>query len=333
MIAGWILFGIFWLTQIPYFFEINDNFNAIFCLLGFILFSYFAFHEYLNYKWNEYVVSLNYIAGIVSVGGLFYYFIERFEPIAKGLIYIVASQSVWVLNLFGTNYGVGSFGYDPISNDLSLSIPGTTIGIILACTGIQSIAIFVGILLVTKPNRKLWVPFSEELLKEKPPKNVKESTIRNKLWTYKKNRVQKVMKMTDFERKARVFLYTIPVIYVLNIFRNVSIIWGVEHEVFGDPMVTFDIAHNYLSKFMSLGVLIILVYIVFELLPECQEGIIGLLDLPQRVQPGMVKDGFIELKTKKPLKNSKNSRNSKTLKGIKDRPKKNTHKISLKDKK
>ncbi len=294
LLFGWILFGLFWLTQIPHFLEIGDNFNAMFCVLGFILFLYFAFHESLSYIWDEYIFSLNYIAGIVAVGGLFYYIIERFEPFTKGLIYIVASQSIGVLNLFGSNYSLGQFGYDPITNELSIEIVGSSIGIILACTGIQSIAIFIGILLVTRPDRKLWESSSKKYLQEKPAKEIKRFKLKLWLWEYRKKRMNKVLHMTDRQRFFRAFLYTIPIIYVLNIFRNVTIIWGVQNEVLGPADVTFDIAHNYLSKILSLGVLIIMVFIVFELLPECQEGIIGLLDLPNRVQKGMVKDGFIE---------------------------------------
>lgn len=319
LIFGWVLFGVFWLTQIPHFLDINDNFNAIFCLLGFILFIYFAFHELLNYLWDEYVISLNYIAGIVSVGGLFYYIIEKFEPLTKGLIYSVASQSIGVLNLFGSNYSLGSFSRDSFTNELSLGIIGTEIGIILACTGIQSIAIFVGILIVTRPNKKIWVSYHKEYIKEKPDKEIKDSKMRFWLWNYKKKRMNNVIKMSNRQRLLRVFMYTIPVIYVLNIFRNVTIIWGVENEVLGSPMQTFDIAHNYLSKFLSLGVLMIMVFITFELLPECQEGIIGLLDLPNRVQPGMVKNGLIEIKRPKEKVKEKNIKSLKKIQPKKKR--------------
>ena len=76
LVLGWITFGIFWLIQIPHFLDMGDLFNSTFCLLGFILFLYLSYHEILNIKWNEYVYSLNLVAGVVAVGGLFYYLIE-----------------------------------------------------------------------------------------------------------------------------------------------------------------------------------------------------------------------------------------------------------------
>ncbi len=295
LVVGWVLFGIFWLTQIPHFMAIRDSFNAILCFLGFVLFLYFSYHEILNFRWDENVYSLNYIAGVAAVAGLVYYLIERIEPLAKALIYIVALKSVWLTQLFGMDISLGEFGRDPLTNELSLVLNGSDIGIILACTGIQSIAIFLGIFIVTKSDRNLWLPWAKKFLKKPIPKEVKNSPFRNWLWRKKKVRLKKVVKMPDKERFFRAFIYTIPVIYVLNIFRNSLIIWGVEHEVLGPKMVTFDIAHNYLSKILSLAVLIILLFIVFELLPECLEGIMGLLDLPKRNRKGVVKDGFIQV--------------------------------------
>jgi exosortase/archaeosortase family protein len=264
----------------------------MFCFLGFILFLYFAYHETLNFVWDEYVYSLNYIAGIAAIGGLFYYMFERVEILGKAIIYAVAWKSVWVLNAFGFEAGLGQFGYLDGTNELGLAVTGSRIGIILACTGIQSIAIFVGILVVTKSNRELWVPWSKKFIDKEIPEDIQASRLRSWLWVRKQERVKKVIDMSDRTRFFRSFMYTIPIIYVLNIFRNVLIIWGTHHEVLGPD--TFDIAHNQLSKYLSLGVLIIMIYILFELLPEFMEGIMGLLDLPKRTHKGMVKDGLIE---------------------------------------
>jgi exosortase/archaeosortase family protein len=259
---------------------------------------YLAFHESLNFKWNEYLYSLNYIAGVVAVAGIVYYLIEKVEPLAKGLIYIVAWKSVWILNLFGFDASLGGFGHSSVTNELGLAINGSHIGIILACTGIQSIAIFVGILVVTKSDRSLWVPWTKKFLKKPMPEEIKRSKLRNWLWESKKRRMRKVLKMTDKSRFFRVFMYTIPIIYVLNFLRNSVIIWGVENEIFGTWQETYNILHNQISKYLSLAVLIVMAYVVFELLPESLEGIMGLIDLPKRTSRGMVKDGFIMIKPK-----------------------------------
>jgi exosortase/archaeosortase family protein len=295
LIIGWVLFGIFWLTQMPYFLSIGDTFNAVFCLLGFILFVYFAYHESLNYKWNEYLFPLNYIAGIAATGGLFYYLFERIEPLSKALIYTVAAQSTWLFNLFGYDAKLLDFSFD---HEFFLPIEGTEyngirISIILACTGIQSIAIFVGILLVTKSNRTIWEPWSKKQLNEAMPNKVASSKISTWLWNWRNKRLKKVIDMTDRSRYIRSFIYTVPVIYILNLFRNALIMYGHVNATLGPS--TYDITHNYLSKILSLVVLIIMVFLIFELLPECREGIIGLIDLKYRIKPGLVKDGFVDL--------------------------------------
>jgi archaeosortase A (PGF-CTERM-specific) len=298
LMIGWVTFGLFWLTQVPHFLEIGDTFNALFCLFGFILFLYFTYHEALNFKWNEYLYPLNYIAGVAAVSGLFYYIIERFEPLAKGLIYVVASQSVWLYNLFGYNATLTSFSYDIGANEYFLPIAGTEyegmrISIILACTGIQSIAIFIGILIVTRSNRSLWAPWTKKFLAKPAPEEIIHSKFKTWLWHRKKNRLNRVLNMSDRGRYIRVFLYTVPVVYILNIFRNALIMYGHVNATLGPD--TYNIAHNYLSKGLSLFVLIILIFLVFEILPECQEAIIGLFDLPKRLMPGMVKDGFVDI--------------------------------------
>ena len=80
---------------------------------------------------------------------------------------------------------------------------------------------------------------------------------------------------------------------------------------------TYNIAHNYLSKFLSLIVLVIMVFLIFELLPECREGILGLLDLKDRVKSGLVKDGFVDLEKvdeiDKRFKKKQNENNRKSL--------------------
>ena len=293
LVVGWILFGFFWLLQIPHFVGIGDTFNAIFCFLGFVAFLYFSYHELLNISWDEYLYSLNYIAGVISVASLIYYSIEKIEFLGKALIYIVAQNSIWVGNLFGMDLSIGTFTPYSLFSEPSLSINGTRISIILACTGIQSIAIFLGVLIVTRSNRKLWVPWVKKFLKKPIPGETKKSTFLTWQWNNKKKRLRKVMNMSDRSRFFRAFMYTVPVIYILNIFRNGLIIWGTENEVLGPD--TFHLAHNVLSKFLSLGVLIILLFLVFDLLPESLDGIMGLMNLPKRTNKGMVKDGFIKV--------------------------------------
>jgi hypothetical protein len=57
-------------------------------------------------------------------------------------------------------------------------------------------------------------------------------------------------------------------------------------------------------------VLIFLLFLVYELLPESLDGIMSLLDLPKRTKKGMVKDGFIKVEKpdEKPPENGKKAK-------------------------
>lgn len=299
LIGGWIILGIYWLTQIPHFTEIEDTVNAALAALGMPLFLYFAYHEYLSYKWDENLIPLRFIAGAVFVAGMFYYIIEKVEVLSKGLIYIVSVKSVWILNLFGYPGSVGQFDHIPPFNEIGLDITHSDVYIILACTGIQAIALFVGAIIVTKTDRTLWQDWAKDVINDKDLKNPDKSKLSGlglTLRTWKKNRLKKLLKMSDSERKWRAFLYTGPVIYFINLFRNAGIIYATNEQLLGPD--TFNIAHHYIGKFLSLFVLIILVFVVFEVLPEFLENILGIIDLTRRNKKGMVVDGFVELEDK-----------------------------------
>jgi exosortase/archaeosortase family protein len=296
MVAGFILFGIFWLTQVPHFIEIDDTVNAGMAALAFPLFLYFAYHEYLNHKWKEELIPTRFFAGVSFVSGMLYYIIEKVEIFSKGLIYIVAVKSVWILNAFGYPGGVGEFDYIPPYNELGLDITSSSVYIILACTGIQAIAMFIGIVIVTKTDRSMWKDWAQDLVEDK---DIDKSKLRKisgfslTLRNWKKKRTKKLLKMSDSERKWRAFLYTGPVIYFINLFRNASIIYATNEALLGPD--TFTITHHYIGKALSLIVLIIMVFIVFEILPEFQEAVIGVLDLHHRKKKGDVEKGFVLL--------------------------------------
>ena len=99
--------------------------------------------------------------------------------------------------------------------------------------------------------------------------------------------------MSDSARKWRAFLYTGPLIYFINLFRNAGIVYATNEQLLGPN--TFLYAHHRIGKALSLIVLIMLVFLIFEILPEFQEYILGVIDLPRRTKPGMVVDGFVEL--------------------------------------
>lgn len=148
-IIGYLLFGSYWLMQVPHFIIVADYVNALFCAFALPFFAYIAYHEFLSFKYNEDPKHLRFLAGWLFFAGFIYFLIEKIPFLTAALIKICADQSVWLINLFGYNYSVGQVVYFP---EISFPILPTNQGIslILACTGIQSILIFLGAIICIK---------------------------------------------------------------------------------------------------------------------------------------------------------------------------------------
>ncbi len=140
-ILGWGLFSFFWATMpsFLYFSEGGDVFNAAVCIIGVYVLLYMAYHEWLSIIRNEHVSCLNWIAGGTFLAGIIYFTIENgiIPGLKEWLIENVAAQTSDVLHLFGVDASRTS--------DLIIynNIPIT---IIFACTAIQSMVLFVGMI-------------------------------------------------------------------------------------------------------------------------------------------------------------------------------------------
>jgi archaeosortase A (PGF-CTERM-specific) len=138
-VAGWIVFSMYWATQpnTLYFGEDQDLVNAVLCIAGIFVLFYFAYHDWYAAKHKLSNDSLRWIAGASAIAGLIYFIIEL-TPLSMWLIKVVAQQSGWLLSLFVN--GVTVSGRYIWYND-------QVIRIIFACTAVQSMVIFIGILL------------------------------------------------------------------------------------------------------------------------------------------------------------------------------------------
>jgi archaeosortase A (PGF-CTERM-specific) len=141
-ITGWVLFSFYWATKINtlYFAEQQDIVNALLCIIGIYVLFYFAYHEWLSIKRNKKIQSLNWIAGASAISGLIYFIIEL-TPLSIILIEIVAAQSGFLLNIFTNNVTV---------NGRYITYEIAYIRIIFACTAVQSMVIFIGMILPLK---------------------------------------------------------------------------------------------------------------------------------------------------------------------------------------
>lgn len=91
----------------------------------------------------------------------------------------------------------------------------------------------------------------------------------------------------DWRRRLRVLFLTIPLIHVLNLFRNAGLIWlhttYVEWTLLG--MSVFEFGHSYIARFVSLFAMFIMALIMFDLLPELHRHIVRLLKPLGLLQP------------------------------------------------
>ncbi len=92
-----------------------------------------------------------------------------------------------------------------------------------------------------------------------------------------------IVAVTDspWNRKVRALLITVPVIHVLNVFRNAGIIWmHVEYHASWEfnGLNIFDFGHAYAAKFLSLGAMFLMALVLFDLLPRLHQNVISVLD-------------------------------------------------------
>ncbi|MFO7676953.1 MAG: archaeosortase A [Thermoplasmatota archaeon] len=140
-IMGWVLFSLFWATQPStlYIKEGGDVFNAAVCIIGIYILIYMAYHEWLSIKTKNFPSCLNWIAGGTFFAGIIYFSIDSslYPPLKTGLITLVAEHTEYLLQLLGV---------EVIRQNHIITYNGVPIAIIFACTAIQSMVLFVGMI-------------------------------------------------------------------------------------------------------------------------------------------------------------------------------------------
>ena len=147
---GWIVFSLYWATQplTLYYAEQQDLVNALLCIVGIFVLFYFSYREWYSIRTNHYEKSLQWIAGASAIAGFIYFIIEQ-TSLAPLIINNVAWQSGVLLNFFTGNVEI---------NPPHLRYLSAYIRIIFACTAIQSMVIFVGMILPLPE-----VPFNKKI--------------------------------------------------------------------------------------------------------------------------------------------------------------------------
>jgi archaeosortase A (PGF-CTERM-specific) len=81
-------------------------------------------------------------------------------------------------------------------------------------------------------------------------------------------------------RKFKAFLVSVPVVYILNLFRNIFVAVSYAYSWFGEN--SFYIAHHIVSKLLATLALILISIAVFKILPELAELIFSLKEVIAR---------------------------------------------------
>lgn len=293
IIVGWQLFGLYWLFTMPIHFFNGDLINQMFLGGGIAFFTVLGYHEYLSIKFNEVHRGLKFMTGATFVTGFIYFYlakdwelimfftgnfnnVERFS-LGYQLIYVVASQSSWLANLlYGFDTSVASGAVLPLEG-IGIPIQNTGgvgdiggISLILACTGIEAMAMFFGAIVSLDYEKNPWKVF-------------KKITPRMKWYR----------KIGNTKRAVLAFMVTVPVIWILNLFRNAFIIYFIRQGTFHGladqlGMDEFTLLHGVIAKIFAFIVLIILALIIFDMLPELHTSIMDLFGLPKRDAPAPI---------------------------------------------
>ncbi len=257
-IAGSLLLALFFAYEVVRIIDAGkDAWNVTFTAMAAPVFLFVAWQEYLSYRWDEDNESLKWITGTAFVAGLIYYGFDRIPALSAGIIWVTAAESIWMGQLFGYGWemSVGATFWDP---HVAVDIENASVRIILACTGIEAIVIFVGAIFATQMRRDPWADYRDP---DQP-------------------RFLRLRAMSPRERALRALLITTSIIWVGNLMRNVMIIFLVEEWGWD-----FDFVHADLGKSLSFVILLVLAFVTFNLMPEMLDNIAGIADLVRRKSP------------------------------------------------
>ena len=243
--TAWGVFGVFWGTLVPHFWYAQSSF--IETTLAAVAVPACAYTGYRLYDGRD---SLFVLSRAVAVMGVIYLPASTLTALSEPLVEVVAKQSKW---------GIELLGYEPalVENEagvrsILLFNGGTETArateILLACTGLGSMAIFAGLVAAVR---------------------------------------------ASFDRKVKALAVSIPVIWVLNIVRNVFIAaaFGAQwFQVFvpqvmgafgkAEPeLVSFLIADKVISQSASVVALVAIMFAVLRFLPELETVVTDVLYL------------------------------------------------------
>jgi archaeosortase A (PGF-CTERM-specific) len=153
---GWIFFAIYWALQPLYYIKEGDVSMVIlmlFVALVCLIIAHLMFDTYLKAKKGilhdnptNRTKTLMATTTVTALGALFYFPFAQIESLNHSLISTVTSQTFWLSQQVG--FPVTRLDWNMIM------LEGYRVEIILACTAIESIALFFGLILGIKADKK-----------------------------------------------------------------------------------------------------------------------------------------------------------------------------------
>mgnify|MGYP000085338031 CR=1 FL=1 len=139
---GWFIFSIHWFSQPFHYIKIDDYFNIVTTIIAGLLCVFFSI-QFLKERGcetePEYALHLYRATSAAAIGGAIYFLFAEIPFLKHWLIGVVADQTEWILQ---------KIGLQPLRVEWNtLSLNGHNVEIILACTAIESIALFMGVTL------------------------------------------------------------------------------------------------------------------------------------------------------------------------------------------
>jgi len=127
---SWFLFGVAWLFNVPHFLAIKDYYNTFVMFAAFVVFTWMSVAIIKTDRIHVFVDTTAFSTLSIAI-----YFLFAFTTLKYTLMVIVAKQSTYIGRLFGFNM---------VAVGRNIYMGSKYVTLILACTGIQSMALFTG---------------------------------------------------------------------------------------------------------------------------------------------------------------------------------------------
>jgi len=154
--TGWVFFSVHWFYQPAHYIEIGDHFNVILVILVGMVCLIIAHTMLKEYRGNDEkgpepdITSMATVA--TALGSLFYFPFVQMEVLNIWIISLVTDNVFWMMGALGIPAEMTAWN--------KIALNGYRVEIILACTAIESIALFIGLIAsVNAPFRRQAMAF------------------------------------------------------------------------------------------------------------------------------------------------------------------------------